>query len=122
MKKKRNYLCICAGGNVRSVAVAYLVKYKYQHNAIAAGVDFFGDEEFVANLMSYAQHIIVVSEEIEIRLKRFLDLYHTRYIPITRIDIGEDKWGPQLGPYNNELMNLAEDLIDKSGLFSPKRS
>lgn len=52
-------LCVCLGGNCRSVHLAYLLKYRYGHDALACGVEPNGGETF-ALLCNWAEKIILL--------------------------------------------------------------
>ncbi len=77
-------LCICSRGNVRSVMMAYLLREHCNHQAIAIGYNST-DSDLRNNLMLWADKIIVLDEEVLLRLTNMIEspehhaLYHLRY-------------------------------------------
>lgn len=60
----RKVLCVCRGGNSRSVGMAYTLKYCWGHDAIAVGVE--GNEpDTLAMLCDWAEHIICMRPEFK---------------------------------------------------------
>lgn len=101
-------LCICHGGNVRSVALKFLLHQKYKHDALACG-EAFNTRETIALLCHWADYIVVVQPGIaecvpvECRAKTFC------------YDIGEDRFGYAFHP---ELQAGMDQMIQKHGLFN----
>lgn len=89
MKKK--ILVVCRGGNVRSVTIAYVLKYQYGQDALACGWEPNAPETQTM-LMDWADIIIIVQAHFK------------EYIPekywdkLRLIDTGEDIWGMSLHP------------------------
>ena len=52
-------LCVCLGGNCRSVHLAYLLKYRYGHDALACGIEPNGGDTFTM-LCDWAEKIILL--------------------------------------------------------------
>ena len=59
-RRKRRFLCICTGGNVRSVALAQLIKEK-GHEAIAIG-EKYTTYETATWMLSWANIVVDVRE------------------------------------------------------------
>ena len=107
-------LCICQAGCVRSVALAYTMKFEFSANAIAVGVDFVTNEEWPA-LLAWATDIFLVSHDVQ---AQFHDTLKTLGItdtpPQHLINLGEDRWGMRKGPYNEQLLELAYAKVQDS--------
>ena len=84
------FLCICMGGNVRSVALAQKLK-EMGHEAIAIGIDYT-EKDTLLMLSKWADRIIDVREYIK-----------------------EDKWHDARNP---ELLKLIDKIC--KGLFYKK--
>ena len=106
-------LVLCQGGNCRSVAVGYLLKYvsKKKYDPIAASLEK-NSKETLQMLSEWADRIIIVQKEF------------VRHIPVefrkklVIIDIGPDRWFNSLHP---ELLKLAGDLLDKNPTLAPSK-
>jgi hypothetical protein len=85
-------LCICENGNVRSVALAYLLKTIFGHEAIAIGAKK-SSTETQEMLIKWADKVIIFNTAIPYFDKPFDIVF----------DLGEDKW-------HNPL---AQELIHK---------
>ena len=59
---KYKILTLCAGANVRSVGLKYLLHYKYGHEALACGQDA-NLPETREMLCKWADYIIVVTQD-----------------------------------------------------------
>lgn len=101
-------LCICHGGNVRSVALKFLLHQKYKHDALACG-QAFNTPETIKMLCGWADYIVVVQPGIaecvseEYRKKTFC------------YNIGEDRFGYAFHP---ELIKGMDTMIQQHGLFN----
>ena len=63
---KKRILCVCNGGNCRSVALAEVLKGHYGHEAVAIGTYWFGADSQIL-LAEWADEIYMV-EEFDARL------------------------------------------------------
>lgn len=99
---------MCAGGNVRSVALKYLLKYKYNHESLACGQDA-NSAETIELLCQWADYIIVVTQDY---IKFIPDAYKHK---LFCYEIGEDKYGYAFHP---DLLQLSDQLIQQHGLFN----
>ena len=112
-------LCVCQGGLVRSAACVYVLRYEFKINAIAVGVDHQKTSADWRRLLHWATVVFTVSEDVE---RQMLEqwgqwgLSHKNHIPL---NIGEDRWGMKIGPYNSSLLELAFAEISASG-FQPR--
>ena len=92
-------LVLCQGGNCRSVAIGYLLKYvsKYKHDAIAAGWE--GNTQDTIDMLSeWADRIIIVQPEFISHVQK------KYYKKVVVIDVGPDRWFNSLHP---QLLQLA---------------
>lgn len=102
MKKK--ILCLCSAGAVRSVTLAFVLKYKYKHDALAASMDK-NSESTLKMLYEWADLIIAVTEGLH-------DSIPMEYLDkSTWFDIGEDVWKQSLAP---ELVTKCLSECDKN--------
>lgn len=104
---KYKILIMCAGGNVRSVGLKYLLKYQYGHEALACGQDA-NSAETIDMLCQWADYIIVVAEEY----LKFIPEQHSN--KLFCYNIGEDRFGYAFHP---ELLTIGNNLIIQHGLF-----
>ena len=94
-------LCLCQGGNSRSVALAYLLKFRYGHDALACG--WQGNDPPTRNLLYRWADRIFVLQSI------FLQYVPKRYRKkVTIYDVGPDVWCNGLHP---ELLEKCDQLI-----------
>jgi predicted protein tyrosine phosphatase len=106
--KKYKILTMCAGGNVRSVGLKYLLKYKYGHDALACGQDA-NPPETREMLCKWADYIIVMTENY---FKEIPTEYHNKTLIY---EVGPDTYGYAFNP---ELLTKADSLIVQHGLFN----
>ena len=84
-------VCMCQGGNSRSVACAYLLKYEYGHDALS--LSWEKNEQATKNMLFDWADIIIVMQE------RFLYYVPSQYFDKTAVvDVGEDVWCNGLHP------------------------
>lgn len=92
---------ICRGGNVRSVTLAYVLKYKYHVDAVAIGHE--GNSATTKHMLSKWADVIIVAESY------MQDFISKKYAKKTIVlSVGEDIWGMALHP---ELIALCDRLI-----------
>lgn len=88
-------LCVCQGGNVRSVTLAYILKYQYGQDALAVGWEPNSTE--TKNLLyKWADVIILVEDQFK---KHIPKRFHKK---LRVVEIGPDRW----------FMSLHPDLMD----------
>lgn len=96
-------LAICRGGNCRSVALAYLCRYEFGHDAIAYGWEK-GDSSTLSMLCTWADFIVVMQKE-------FVCFVPKEFGKKIRIcDVGEDRW---CNSFNPELLGIIKSLWPK---------
>ena len=94
-------LCICQGGNVRSVTLAYVLKYGYGIDALAAGWEP-NPPETLEMLGAWADHVFIADEVMREKLPPALQSRaHT-------IPVGPDRWFMSLHP---ELLEICKTLL-----------
>ncbi len=105
---KYKILTMCAGGNVRSVGLKYLLKYKYGHEALSCGQDA-NSSETIEMLSNWADYVIVLAGE------------YIKFVPksfkgtVLLYDVGSDRFGYAFHP---ELIQMLEKMIVEHGLFN----
>jgi len=98
--KGQKILCVCQGGNCRSVHLAYLLKYRYGVDAMAIGFER-NSRETLTLLCQWADAIIVVEGKYRDEIPDgFYEKIHV-------MDVGEDQW---FSP-NKELLALFDEKI-----------
>lgn len=101
--KQQKVLCVCSGGNSRSVCLAFLLKSFFKIDALSSGVDF-NSLETMQMLYGWADAIIVVDKELEDRIpKKFKK-------KVMVWDVGPDVYF--LG-YKKELIEKYEEYLGK---------
>ena len=107
---KYKVLTMCAGGNVRSVAAKYLLKYKYGHESLACGQDA-NTPDTIDTLCNWADYVIVMEPDYA---KFVPEKYHTK---LFCYDVGPDRFGYAFHP---ELCAIIDKMIIEQGLFNGK--
>lgn len=95
-------LTVCQGGNSRSVACAYLLKYEYSIDALAIGWEK-NSVDTLSMLCTWADKVIIMQAEFE----QFIPTAYKEKIEI--IDVGPDVWFNGLHP---ELINIIGPKLD----------
>ena len=99
-------LCICARGNSRSVALAYLLKDHLNLDAIAMGIEAASDET-KEMLFNWADKLILVDNQFENKIpdqyKNKLKIWH----------VGGDRFFRGFEP---ELLNMYAEHINNGEL------
>lgn len=100
-------LCVCRGGNSRSVTCAYLLKQVYGHDALAVSYKYNAPET-LRMLCDWADKIVVMRLGIVQRIPAEF------FYKILIADVGTDKW---FHP-SNELMTLICKKLQEAGLVN----
>lgn len=100
MQRPQRVLCVCQGGNCRSVHLAYLLKYRYNVDALAVGFEK-NSQETLNLLCQWADAIIVVEGKYR---DNIADEWYEK---VHVMDVGEDQW---FAP-NGELLKLFDEKI-----------
>jgi len=100
-------LCVCEGGNIRSVACAFLFKYRLGYDALAVGIAK-NSVETRSMLSKWADRIIVME-------RKFKGWIPTDYDhKITTYDVGPDIWGNCFHP---DLLEIIETCMGHDSLL-----
>ena len=98
-------LCVCEGGNVRSVALAYALKHEVnpRHDALAMGL-VTNNPDTQLMLFNWAERIIVMEE----RLKEPIPpIFHSK---VSVCEVGPDRYGIYVHP---DLIKLVREYCQK---------
>jgi len=99
--KTKKIVTVCEGGAVRSVTLAFVLRYSYKVDAIP--VSYRTSKKTLSMLFEWADKIIVVQEGMKDKIPvQFLE-------KVVVLEIGPDRWGRSLHP---ELMQLCIALVD----------
>lgn len=105
MQKK--IVTVCARGNSRSVALAFIFKDVLGHDAVAIGIESAGDD-LKELLFTWADKIILVDET-------FKDLIPNKYKDKLLVwHVGVDRFFRGFEP---DLLDMYKDYIEKEGEF-----
>lgn len=94
-KVKKKFLTVCEGGNVRSVSMAFTLKYEFHQDAIAFSHSRNGDEALKL-LADWADYIIVMEP-------KFADRFEAWKGKVRVYDVGPDRW---MNPLHKELYEI----------------
>jgi len=102
----------CQGGHVRSVALKYLLTYKYGHEVLACGWE--SNKEDTRNMLyEWADVIVIMQAEME----KYVDPKHHNDGERRKLycyDVGEDVYG---NPFHPTLQQSLDHMIQSHGLF-----
>ena len=104
MSDRRRAVTLCQGGNVRSVALGYILKYGQNVDCVALSWEK-NSPETLAMMFDWADEIYVMQDEFK------------KYVPekfsekLTVVDVGPDRWGCSLNP---ELLAIAGHEYNKA--------
>lgn len=87
----RRFLVVCDGGNVRSHALAYILKWDYHQEAIAVGRIYMSDETMRV-FSEWADVIVVVQPHMSESIPE------SEHGKVVCWDMGTDKWGQDFKP------------------------
>jgi predicted protein tyrosine phosphatase len=90
--RRTHYLCLCAGGNVRSVNMARLLKDFWHQEALAAGVATGMSADTLAMLYEWADVIVVMDAEL---MDHVPDPWRSKRM---LCDVGPDNFGVGFPP------------------------
>lgn len=94
------YLCVCDGGNVRSHALAYHLKWIQKREAIAVG-RIHVSKETMYMLTNWADRIILMQPHMIESIPKY---FRSKCIVV---DVGEDRWGVSIHPELNSIADQA---------------
>jgi len=99
-KPKARVLCVCQGGNSRSVHLAYLLKYQYHMDALACGYEG-NTEDTLWMLCNWADKIAI----LQACMQNCIPLEFQQKVFV--MDVGPDKYFLP----NHELLDLLDTMI-----------
>lgn len=100
MGKRQRILCVCQGGNCRSVHLAYLLKYRYGADALACGYE--GNANDTLEMLSNWADIIIV---VQAFMKEKILVAQQHKVRV--FDVGVDRFFKP----NVELIELFDDMV-----------
>ncbi len=100
----KKFLCICAGGTVRSGALAWSLRYNFGQKRVFQASHDKSPQEDLDLLANWADYIIVLETQ-------FAAKFMTKWKDKVRIlDVGPDKW---LNPLHKELQEIVSSAAQK---------
>lgn len=103
--RPRRFLCVCRGGNVRSVALAYLLKYGHGQDAMAVSAEC-NTADTLQMLCNWADYVILLTPEVF----PFLDGKCLWTEKFAMVDVGPDIYGAAFHP---ELQAKLKPVVDE---------
>jgi hypothetical protein len=97
----KKFLCMCQGGCVRSVALAHILKYPYEQDAIACGWEG-NTPETREMLYKWADYIVLMQPEF---IKHVPDDHHRK---VRVADVGIDRFGSST---HSELRGILKPIV-----------
>jgi predicted protein tyrosine phosphatase len=98
------FLCVCAGGNVRSQALAYILHDLKSHEAIPVG-HLRVSSETMKMMCEWADYIVIMQAYM---LDHIDQAYHQK---VKCIDVGEDRFGIYIHPELLEMVKQGADWL-----------
>lgn len=98
------YLCVCDGGNVRSHALAFHLKWHKKREAIAVG-RIHVSKETMHMLSDWADRIVLMQPHMAESIPKE---FHSK---IVVVDVGEDHWGVSIHPELNAFAAQGADWL-----------
>jgi len=89
---RKKFLTVCEGGNVRSVSMAFTLKYDHNQDAVAFSFSKNGDELLVL-LAPWADYIICMEGKFASRFDPWKE-------KVRVVDVGPDRW---MNPLHKDL-------------------
>lgn len=96
------FLCVCEGGNTRSVAMAYTLKYNFNQEAVPVSY-VKCSQESLDYFSKWADKIIVMQPQ-------FSDKFEKWKKKLVVIDVGPDRW---LNPLHKEIQTIVSEIAQK---------
>lgn len=99
---KKKFLCVCEGGNVRSVSLAFYLKHEHDQDALACGWRM-NSPATRRMLYEWADYIVLLQEEFRSHVPdEFAD-------KIRVVDVGRDIW---FNPFHPDLKYFMKSVAD----------
>lgn len=100
----KRFLCVCQGGNVRSAALAGILKMHHGQDALACGV-LSNSDDTLRVLAEWADYIVFMSQEI---MPEWPPDLATEKICL--VDVGPDIYGH---PFHAVLQQMLTEVVDQ---------
>jgi predicted protein tyrosine phosphatase len=91
----KKFMTVCEGGNVRSVSMAFILKYEFHQDAVAFSHSRNKDG-LLKLLADWADYIIVMEP-------KFADRFEAWKGKVRVVDVGPDRW---MNPLHKELCDF----------------
>ena len=98
------FLCVCQGGNVRSSALAFILKWKHKQDAIPVGCEQ-NSREVRDILGDWADYIILMQD-----WDKSLIVPQRCYNKVRVVDVGPDRYGYNMHP---DLIGFLSGVVDE---------
>lgn len=105
---------VCHGGNVRSVGLKFLLRYKYGHDAVALGTDG-NSQEIKDILFGWADYIVLLEPSMEDVVEEEFKTKGDGSRKLFCYNVGPDRFGYAFHP---ELISILDTKIKEHGLFN----
>lgn len=96
------FLCVCEGGNVRSVGMAYTLKYNFNQEAVPVSYSKCSQES-----LNYFAHW---ADKIVVMQPQFADKFGQWKEKLIVADVGADRW---LNPLHRELQTIVSEIAQR---------
>lgn len=96
------FLCVCEGGNTRSVGMAYTLKYNFNQEAVPVSYAKLSQES-LDYFSEWADKIILMQPQFAGKFEKWDK-------KLVIIDVGPDRW---LNPLHRELQNIVSEIAQK---------
>lgn len=107
-------LCMCLGGNTRSVALKFLLKSRYDIDALACGWEY-NSPETRKMLYEWADRIIVLHNDYAKHVPKVHHKTKDGTRKLHTFHVGEDVWTGSGGAFHPELQQMLSTILDKEG-------
>jgi galactitol-specific phosphotransferase system IIB component len=97
----KKFLTVCAGGTVRSTALAHVLKYEFSQEAVPLSFDKLSQEslDFMA---PWADYIVVMQPKFKHKFEKWIE-------KVRVLDVGEDRW---MNPLHPELVLIVSEIAE----------
>jgi galactitol-specific phosphotransferase system IIB component len=104
------FLTVCEGGNVRSVGMAYTLKYNFGQEAVPVSYSKC-TQESLDYFAQWADYIVVMQPH-------FADKFGKWRQKLLILDVGQDRWmNPLHGELQHIVSTIAQDWRNKNWKF-----
>lgn len=107
----KKFLTVCEGGAVRSVAMAFVLKYEFGQEAVPVS-HAKSSQESLDHFSAWADHIVLMQPH-------FADKFSKWTQKLVVVDIGHDRWLNSLHPELQDIVShIAQGWYNKNWKFS----